>query len=426
MLLEAFKGFIGDRDSLRYKTILGSQWQFFKSVAIAFIELAKAAVFARVLFPDDYGLMALAMIAIGLLEAVSATGIELMIQSDADDYLEKIPCYWTIRLIRGVVIFAVAWLTAVPMAEYYRNPAMIPLIQFLSITFLIQGVSGFGREIRQRQMEFSRILIVDVLSALVTLLIGLVFLFWLKNVWALAAYAAITALTNLITSYYLFPWRPTVRLDVALFKKVVIFSGSIVFINFLNYLFSNLDRGVIGKILGLDQLGYYARGHFLALVPATYFFNAIGPVLLQAFRQVADDVGRFRSAFIKSTMVYVVVSVLIGLACFVFSKVIIWVIYGEKWLPAVPVFKVLIIFGISKGIVSVCAPVFFIRDRPWLITLCLAVMIGCFAVLCYPLTLSFGILGTAWAVVVSAMISHGLSFVLAFNLISDDKLHQRF
>jgi len=404
---------------------MGSQWQFFKSVVLTFIELFKAAVFARVLFPDDYGLMALVMIVIGLLESVSASGIELMIQSDTDDYLKRIPCYWTIRLIRGVAIFAIAWLTAVPMAGYYQNPAMIPLIRLLSVTFLIQGISGFGREIRQRQMDFSRILVVDVVSAVITVLIGLVFLFWLKNVWSLAAYAVITALTNLISSYYLFPWRPAFRLDVRLFKKVVFFSGSIVLINFLNYLFSNLDRGVIGKISGLEQLGYYARGYFLALVPATYLFNAIGPVLLQSFRQVADDAARFRSAFLKTTMVFVAASVLIGLGCLVLSKAIIWVIYGEKWLPAVPVFKVLIIFGISKGIVSVCAPVFFIRDRPWLITLSLGFMTAFFAVLCYPMTRSFGILGTAWAVVISGLISHGVAFVLSLKLISAGNSQQR-
>ncbi len=408
----------GGKDSLRYKTIKGSQLQLFRSFSVALIEMAKAAVFARVLFPDDYGVMALAMVVIGLVESVSTTGVDLMVQRDPDDDMDRISGYWTIRLIRGIVVFAIAWIAAVPAAEYYRNPDLVSLIRFLSITFLIQGLSGFGREICQRKMDFSRILIVDILSALVTLSAGLGFLFYLKNFWALAVYSIITAATNLISSYWLFPWRPSFHLDMALFRKVILFSGSIILINFLNYVYSNLDRGVIGKVLGVESLGYYARGHFLAIVPALYLFNAISPVLLQAFRQVADDARRFQKAFIKSTFAFTAGSVLIGSACFFLSRTIVWVIYGEKWLPAVPVFKVLIIFGVSKGIVSVCAPVFFIKDRPWLITLCISVMTASFALLCYPLTFSFGILGMAWAVVTSALISHVLSFVLALNLLS--------
>jgi O-antigen/teichoic acid export membrane protein len=415
MLVERF---FGSKDSLRRKAVFGSQWLSFKSTAQGICDLVKTAVFARILFPDDYGLMALAMMAIGLLESFSTLGLEIIVQRDDDDFQTRLPAYWTIRFIRGLVLTALAWIIAVPFAEYYQRPELKSLVRFLALAFLFKGSAGFGAEIRQRRMEFGQIALVDSAASLSVLILGLAILYWLRSIWALAAYIVITAAAMMVTSYILFPWRPSIRLDKSVIKTVAIFSGSIIVINILNYFFNNFDKGTIGKLLGVEQLGYYARAYFLALLPVSYFSNIFAPVILNAFRTISKDPHRFRKSFLKTSFVAAATSITVGVLFFIFSKHIILIIYGKKWLPLLPLFQILLIFGVSKGIVTVCPSVFFIKEKPWIISATTAIMVGCFAILCIPMTNSFNAIGTAWAVVISAILSHGLSFIFALRVLS--------
>jgi lipopolysaccharide exporter len=147
LIAEKLTGLIGSKHSLRRKTLLGTHWLLFKSLALGAIDLVRTVIFSRILFPEDYGLMALAMMAIGLLESFSTTGIEVMIIRDDDNYEERLPAYWTIKAVRGLILAVLAWFIAVPLAQYYHHDELIWLVRFLAISFLVKGAAGFGNEV---------------------------------------------------------------------------------------------------------------------------------------------------------------------------------------------------------------------------------------------------------------------------------------
>jgi O-antigen/teichoic acid export membrane protein len=406
---------LGGESSLRRRTLVGSQWLILRSLVQAGLEVIKVSVFARLLFPEDYGLMALAALPIGLLDSFSATGLDLMVQREGEDYEKRLADYWTIRIVRGVLLFLLAWFAALPLAAYYQRPELIPLVRFLGLGFVFDGASGFGREIRQRRMQFARVALADCLVTAALLAAGLTALFYLRNCWALAVYQVASSFLYLIVSFALFPWKPRWHWDRSVWLGVAGFAGSIVAINVLNYFFSNFDKSLIGKTLGVEQLGLYSRGYFLALIPAIYCFNAVAPVMLSSFRSLVGEPARMAEAFRKTALAFLLLGALGGLLLFAGARELVLLLYGEKWLPVVPVFRVLIIFSISKSIVSVCTPVFFLKDRQWQISAATLAMVVVFALLCFPLTLAYGIVGTAWAVTLSGVASHGLAFVLAWR-----------
>jgi PST family polysaccharide transporter len=406
---------LGGEASLRRRALVGSQWLLLRSLVQAGLEVIKVSVFARLLFPEDYGLMALAALPIGLLDSFSATGLELMVQREGDDYEKRLADYWTIRLVRGVLLFLLAWFAALPLAAYYQRPELIPLVRFLGLGFVFDGASGFGREIRQRRMHFARVALADCLAAAALLAAGLTALLCLRSCWTLAVYQVAGSFLHMVVSFALFPWKPRWHWNRAVWRGAAGFAGSIVAINVLNYFFSSFDKSLIGKTLGIEQLGLYSRGYFLALIPAIYCFNAIAPVMLSSFRSLVDEPARMVQAFRKTALAFLLLGAAGGGLLFAGAREIVLLLYGEKWLPVVPVFRILIIFSISKGIVSVCTPVFFLKDRQWQISAATLAMVVVFALLGFPLTLAHGIVGTAWAVTLSGVASHGLSFVLAWR-----------
>jgi len=412
---------MGQEGTLRRRTIDGGQWMIFRSALQVSVDLVRTMIFSRILFPDDYGLMALAMVAFFFLESLAAIGVDIQILRDSSEDPRRLDVYWTIRFFRGLTLAALMWVIATPMADYYERPELAGIIQFLSLFFLLKGVTGFGREIRQRDMQFRTVAIVDSAAFIFVLAAGLGFLFWLQNVWALAVYTVLETLAFAVTSYFLYPRRPRIRFDRGVVKEVLIFSGSITSITILNYFFNNFDKGVIGKMLGIDALGYYARAYFLAMIPVVYFTDVLAPVFLSTLRSVSGDHDRFRKVFREMLLGVAILCGGIGLAFCFFAKPLILLVYGERWLPILPVFQIMIIFGVSKGITSLLPAVFFIKGKPWMITICAFIMVVSFGLSCIPMTEAFGLAGMAWSIVISALISHAIGFAMGLSLMSGER-----
>lgn len=394
-----------------------------RGVVRSCLELVKTTVFARILFPDDYGLMALAMLAIGLLESFTSLGMEIKIQSDEEDDPGRLEVYWTLRALRGLLLFCFAWTAGGLLAEVYARPELKLIVRFIGLSFIFDGFTSFGREICQRKMKFGRVACVDTLCYAVVVGAGLVFLFFNRDYWALAFYSVFSSFCMMVSSFALVPWRPRFRLQGHILKGVVSFSGSILAINLLTYLFNHIDKGVIGKVLSVEQLGLYTRAYYLALLPVSHIFQAIAPVIFNAFRRSDNEPDRLLHAFVKTLVVFSALSIGIGVFFFWFGPMIIRVVYGEKWLAALPAFNVLLIYGASKDAVSVCSTVFFIRGKPWMITASTAMMVGVFAFLCYPLTAVYGTIGAAWAVVIAGVSGHVLGFILCIYLLRQPYTH---
>jgi O-antigen/teichoic acid export membrane protein len=156
-------------------------------------------------------------------------------------------------------------------------------------------------------------------------------------------------------------------------------------------------------------------------VPVVYFTDVLAPVVMSSLRSIGADRARFRAAFWKLSAGIGFLCLTLGLAFFCFSEELIRIVYGERWLPILPVFQILLLFGVSKGLISVLPTFFFLEGKPWIITFTSFVMTAIFGLSCIPMTLSLGLEGMAWTIVFSAVIAHALSFVIALYLLYGEK-----
>jgi O-antigen/teichoic acid export membrane protein len=406
----------GGAQSLRRKALSGGGWLLGRSLVLGVIDLTRTAIFARILEAHDYGLMALVTMVTGMLTAFTFLGLDIVIQRDGEDALKRFPCYWTIKMARGIICFCMTVIIAGPVAAYYHQPQLAVLIRVASISFLIEGCGGFGKERCQQLMHFNRLVVMEVIFSIVSFALGIVAVFAFKNVWALVINQLLTTAVQFVLSSTLYPWKPSLQWNGALAKKVAIFSSSIIVINILNYFQTSFDRATIGKLFDLDTLGYYARGHFLSQIPVIYISMIIAPVFMPAFQKLNGEPQRLRAALLKVILIYSVFFIIFGALFAAGARPFVIAVYGHKWLTVVPVFRILLIYGVSKSIVSACLPIFFLKDRPWLVPINGIVMAVIFGTLCIPLTKKYGIEGTAWSLVVGAILSHVVTVLQAFRL----------
>jgi len=273
-------------------------------------------------------------------------------------------------------------------------------------------------------MAFGRGAAYDIAAIAVATGAGIVVLFMTRTVWALAVTFVLYSIARCVASYLMMPWIPRVRFDRTVARTVLTFGLSIVGMNALNFIFNNFDKAIIGKMFDLEQLGFYARANFLALLPATYLANAIAPVFLPSFRTIAQDTARLRSAFFKATTAYAVLFGLVGIGLFVFARPFVVLLYGERWLDVVPLFRILILFGTIKSIAGVCPTILVLKGKPWLMTISSGVMVALFCGLSIPLLRAYGVPGIAWALVIAGVASNALSLVFAIALLWSPALRE--
>jgi len=415
-MFRQLKDQLGGTDSLRRKALSGGGWLLGRSAIVGAIDLTRTVIFARILDAHDYGLMALVTMASGMLTAFTFLGLDTLIQRDGEAAKSHFAVYWTIKMVRGLICFGAAQIVAPLMSTYYHQEELTFLIRLISVLFLIEGFSGFGKEVCQQEFRFKRLVLTEMVLSVVSLGGGIITVLILRNAVALVISQLLTIVVQFALSYIVYPWRPSIKWDKSLFNMVIVFSGSIIAINILNYVFTSFDKATIGKLFDLDILGFYARGHFLSQIPVMYFSMILAPIFLPAYKKIGDDLPRLRKAMIKVMLMYSLFFLCLGGAFALFAKIFILIVYGEKWLPVLPVFRILLIYGVSKSIVSACQPVFFLKDKPWLASINTLIMVVIFSSLCIPFTKMYGIEGTAWSVVTGALVAHVISVVQAFSL----------
>jgi len=420
--------FAGGPNSLRRKTVVGSQYLLLRAGVKMLCDIVRLTVFGWVLVAADYGLHALVMMVITLLESFSSLGLDIMIQRDDDDtVMERLPVYWTIQFVRGTALFVFTWIAAPWVARMYaaeltrtRYDAafFVGLTRFMGTVFLLRGAAGFGRELCQRRLDFRRVIMYDTAVHVVTLVAGLILLFTVRNVIALAAIVYLAAVGRFMTSYVLAPWRPRFAWETRVAWEVLVFSSGIVTIALLNSLGGRIDHAVVGKVLGMAALGFYGRAYALATIPSQSFTNIIAPVMLPALKAVAHDMNRFRRAFRRCLAAYLGGSLLLTVLFGAVAYPVVKYLFGRNgyWLPILPPLYVLLLFGVSRAAGSLTPSALFVLNRPWLVAGCTAIWAGGVAVGVWPMTVHFGLMGAACTVVAASLASNGVAVWLVFRL----------
>jgi teichuronic acid exporter len=310
----------------------------YAGVAIQFVI---TAILARLLTPQDFGLIAIIMVFINFFNLLSQAGLGPAIVQKKDLSDEHLSTLFYTSIIIGVV-FSILFILISPwLSAFYNDERLISLGYFLSLSIFFSTTRTIPEAILQKKLNFFKIGIIAISSSLISGVIGIYLAYSGYGVYALVYQNIISSIIHFFAAYFVCNLKLTVVFKKEAVKKVYSYSLNQLGFNFINYFSRNLDNFLIGKYLGSSALGYYDRAYKLMMFPIQYLTFIITPVLHPIFSRYQDNIHIIRNSYLKMLEVMVFISLPMISFLYVLGEDLIVMIFGKQWIVSVPVFKVL-------------------------------------------------------------------------------------
>ncbi len=366
------------------------------------VTIAKTALLARILSPVDFGQFGAAVLSLSLFEVLTETGVnQALIYSDKK-VEELVNSAWTVAIARGAIISVLIALSAWPVSMFFSDNNLIKLILLLALVPLIKGFINpmtveFVKELQFEKEAVFRLtlLIIDGLTAVISAV-------FLKSAMAFAIAMIIAGAAEVILSFIYFKVRPRLSFSRQYLAEIMNYGKWITLSGIGYWLSSELDDFVAGKAFGMKILGIYQAAYKISTLPVTEIAGSVNQVSFPVMSKLKDEKTKFWKIFAGSIGVIGVIGVIGGLVLWVWPREVVLILLGDKWLEAVPLIRILAVFGVVRSIESGIQPVFLAIGRPKVATIgnLIKVISLIFGLL---FLVPLGIEGIAWAALLSGL-----------------------
>jgi O-antigen/teichoic acid export membrane protein len=380
------------------KMVHGAAWMMLFKLVDRSLGLISTIILARLLVPADFGLVAMAMSLVAMLELFGAFGFDVTLIARESNERRHYDTAWTFNVLFGVFIAVALLLAARPAASFFSDPRLVPVMAVLAAASFVQafeniGVVAFRRELRFDR-EFRFLLGKRIAGVMVSVPLALA---W-QSYWALVAGILASRIANALLSYYVHPYRP--RLSMAAARELFGFSRWLLINRLLEFGRTRSGDIVIGRLAGAHSLGLYSVGYELAYLPATELVAPINRAVFPGYARIAADRSRLKDHFLRVLGVIVALTLPAGAGIALTAHLFVPLVLGAKWLDAVTVIQVLALGGVLSALQSNFVSVYLAIGRPRITTEMLVLNLVMLIPLLILLTRSHGFVGAALAVLI--------------------------
>jgi O-antigen/teichoic acid export membrane protein len=305
------------------------------------VNMGGTAVLARLLVPDDFGLVAMIVSVTGVAHIFKDLGLSLAVVQRPRLTHEQASCLFWITIAMGLVTALIVALAGPLLALLLRDARLSIISPAVGLSFLFGAIGSQHQALLRRHMCFGTIGAIELLSGLLSYLVAIGLALVRVGYWALVFQQVSAFAFMSVISWILCSWRPGRIAWEPTVKGMIGFGGNLTATNLLNYLGRNLDNVLIGRFCGANMLGLYSKAYQLLLLPIwqinTPMFSAITPPL----SRLQFEPQRFKQLYLKSMMAIVTVGMPLVVFMFVRAEGIVIVALGRDWIGAVPLFRLL-------------------------------------------------------------------------------------
>lgn len=311
------------------------------------VSLIITAILARMLSPNDFGVVAIATIIIAFFNIFTDMGISPAIIQDKTLTQKELSEIFSFTIWTGAVLAIAFFFCSWPIASFYNNPQLIILCQLLSINLFFAAITIVPNALLYKNKEFKfiawRTLSIQLASGFLAIIVALSG----GGLYALIIGPILSSSLLFIISIKKYPQKVYFTLGLTSINKIFSYSAFQFLFNVINYFSRNLDKLLIGKHMGMDQLGYYEKSYRLMMLPLQNITQVITPVMHPILSEYQNDKRYLGKSYERIIRLLAFIGIPLSSFLFFTAKELTLIFFGNQWINSVPVFQIL---SLSVGV----------------------------------------------------------------------------
>lgn len=323
------------------------------SQALSFvIQIGSTMILARLLTPQDYGMISMVAAITGFASVFSNLGLSTATIQRADINHGQVSTLFWINVGVGALISLIVAAISPAVAWFFKTPQLLWVTVVLSLNFLITGLAIQHQALLNRQMQFFAIAKVRILSMLAGIAVAVFMAMHGFRYWALVFNTLTISATSVAGFWLVARWRPSLPRRRSGVRPMLRFGSDVAVFNIINYFSRNLDNILIGRYFGSSILGLYGKAYQLLMLPITNLREPLNKVAMPSLSRLQDEPIQYRKYYMKFISVLAFVSMPLVVFMFVCSDNIINLVLGPQWMGASEFFRILALAALIQPVAS--------------------------------------------------------------------------
>lgn len=322
------------------------------------LQIIVNAILARLLTPEDYGIVIVISVLITFLNLFANMGLETAVIQKKELTNEDYNSLFTLSAVIGILLVLIFIILSYPISIFYDNKVYVPLGIILSFSLLFNALNMIPNGLLLKEKRFVLIAVRTVVVYVSVSIITIILAVLGYKYYALAVQSVLASFFTFIWNLSSVKLRINSRISKESIEKIKSYSLYQFAFNFINYFSRNLDNLLIGKIIGNEALGYYDKAYKTTKYPIDNFTTIISPVLHPIFSEYQYDRRNIYEKYTKIVKLLSLMGVFISVFCYFSAEEIILMLYGDQWITSIPVFKILAISIALQMVVSPAGSIF--------------------------------------------------------------------
>lgn len=382
----------------------GFSWIGLLRISTRGVTFIRLATLARILTPAQFGVFGIATLVLSFLEVLTETGINVFLIQKKDEYKEFLNSAWIVSILRGFIIALILILLAPLISKFFNSPESRNLIILIALVPFIRGFINPAIINIQKDIQFhkefylrSTLLFVDASVAIITAFIT-------KSAFSMAYGLIISAILEVILSFILFNPRPRFVFEKGKILHIFNKGWSVTMTGIFLYLSENIDNIMVGRLLGVSYLGIYQNAYKISTLTISEIAEVVNKVTFPVYSKFSDDKMRLKKAFLKVMFSSSLIAIILGAVIFIFADLIVRIILGPSWASAVPVVRILSIYGVIRTIFGNIPSLLLSLEKQNYVAGIVFVRLITVLIFIIPFIMLFGMEGAAYAMVISVVV----------------------
>ncbi|WP_407426276.1 lipopolysaccharide biosynthesis protein [Arcticibacter sp.] len=349
--------------SFRETAIAGIGWSFIQQFGAKLVSLVIGIVLARLLGPEEFGLVAMVYVFIAVGSSLMDSGLTSSLIRSAEVDQSDYSTVFLFNLAGSVVVYAMLFFVAPLIASFYKQDILVDIIRVTGISFIINASYGVHNTRFIKMMNFKIQAFMQIPAIVGSGILGIVIAKAGFGVWSLVWMSLFSSFLLALMHWMFSDWRPEFIFDKNSFKRHFNFGYKMTLSGLLETLYQNIYVIIIGKYYSATQLGFYSRADSMSQFPVSNLAAAMNKVTYPMFASISDDNHRLKMVYKRILKQVVFWNAPMLIILILIAEPLFRILLTERWLPAVPYFRILCAAGIMYPLHSFNLNILKVKGR---------------------------------------------------------------